>query len=89
MDVLTITPTHSSFKCHLYILQNKITYAFWKVASTTPLLQIRPVWLSQILTGKKLNDDNKRQRQGIAYDGIKGAKLFSPIKIGTWLDINR
>ena len=62
----------------LYILQNKTTWAFWKVTSTTPLLQIRPVWLSQILTGKKLNDDNKRQ--GMAYGGIKGAKLFSPVK---------
>ena len=38
---------------------------------------------SQLLTGKKLNDD-KRQRRGMAY-GIKGVKFFSPVKIRTLL----
>ena len=44
-------------------------------------------WLvsGQLLTGNKLKD-NKWQRWAVFYR-VKGAKLCSSVKIGSWLDI--
>ena len=44
-------------------------------------------WLvsSQLLTNNKLNDDKNKDE--VSY-GITGGKLFSPVKIRTWLDTN-